>query len=130
MGHHQGIPPVLNYEALARTMAARHGLFGGGSGSGSVLFPGSSVPSIQSGVLMLTGAASFGLEGTAIGGASAGTGGASTQQQGSRLAKQASIQVGAATSSSRRVTTGSIPPGGAIVSSRAGGFTVRQATFH
>lgn len=116
-------PRALACDALA-ALAVRHGL-GGVSGSGALFTP--SVPSIQSGVLLLTGAGGFGLAGTAIGGGRSGSGD-----------KPAPAHV--AQAGGRRTTTGSVPgnnapgtgagAGGPIVSSRAGGFVVRQATFH
>jgi hypothetical protein len=70
------LPAVINYEALAQAMAANSGSLAmsaaGLSGVGGLQLPGvvSSVPSIQSGVLVLSGASAFGLEGTSIKGGS------------------------------------------------------------
>lgn len=67
------LPAVINYEALAQAMAAGSaGLAvtaAGLSAGGGLQLPGvvSSVPSIQSGVLVLSGSSAFGLEGTSIG---------------------------------------------------------------
>jgi hypothetical protein len=67
------LPAVINYEALAQAMAANSGSLAvsaaGLSAAGGLQLPGvvSSVPSIQSGVLVLSGASAFGLEGTSIG---------------------------------------------------------------
>jgi hypothetical protein len=124
----KGLPTlggVLSYEGLASLTAARQAMLGMGPGLLPGLLP-TSVPSIQSGVLTLTGAASFGLEGTALRG-SAGTGspaGSPGKAAGRSQLQQQSSPGGSATrGSNRRTTTGS------IASYRAGGFVVRQATF-
>lgn len=122
-----GLPTVgtaLSYEGLANLTAARQALLGGLPG----LLP-TSVPSIQSGVLVLTGPASFGLEGTAMRGSGSGmtgqSGGASPSKASPGRSKQAAgSPAGKVThGTQRRTTTGS------IASSRAGGFVVRQSTF-
>jgi hypothetical protein len=120
--HGSGVamPAVLNSEALgmAAAIAARQGLLGG---STTVFQP--SVPSIQSGVLLLTGAASFGLAGTGLSRMGATSWGGTPCAGG--MQPQPPPR-------GRRMTTGSVPGGspGAIASSRAGEFTVRQATFN
>lgn len=124
-----GLPTVgaaLSFEGLANLTAARQDLLGGLPG----LLP-TSVPSIQSGVLVLTGPASFGLEGTAMRGSGPGmtgsqSGGASPSKASPGRSKQkaAGSPAGKVThGSQRRTTTGS------IAASRAGGFVVRQSTF-
>lgn len=127
----QGLPTLgnpLSYEGLASLAAARQALLG------SVL-PGllpTSVPSIQSGVLVFTGPASFGLEGTAMRGSSSSPGGssgtagspaASPSKAAGRSQLQQQASPGNTARGNRRTTTGS------IASYRAGGFVVRQATF-
>lgn len=61
------VPAVLNYDALSSQLLANATLQPGPTG-----YPlaglGGSVPSIQSGTLVLSGANAFGLEGTSIGG--------------------------------------------------------------
>jgi hypothetical protein len=68
------VPSVLNYDALSQQLGG--GLSGlGGGHTNSNMLPGGaggSVPSIQSGTLVLSGAAAFGLEGTSLGGNSLG----------------------------------------------------------
>jgi hypothetical protein len=134
----QGLAAALSsYEGLANLAAARQALLLGGlgqAGHSGGLLP-TSVPSIQSGVLVLTGPASFGLEGTAMRGSSSpgGSSGAaglpaSSPSKGGGLRQQqqqaqSSPESGAARGAARRTTTGS------IASYRAGGFVVRQATF-
>jgi hypothetical protein len=121
----QGLPAlggVLSYDGLASLTVARQAMLGMGPGLLQGLLP-TSVPSIQSGVLTLTGAASFGLEGTALRsnpGGCAGTGtpvGSPSKAAGKSQLQQQSSPGGAATrGSNRRTTTGS------IASYRAGGF--------
>lgn len=133
----QGLAAALSsYEGLANLAAARQALLLGGLGQAGHtggLLP-TSVPSIQSGVLVLTGPASFGLEGTAMRGSSSqgGSSGAagspaSSPSKGCGLRQQQQAQSSpegvAARGAGRRTTTGS------IASYRAGGFVVRQATF-
>jgi hypothetical protein len=132
------LPTMVNFEGLANLTTARQNLLAlGATASGLPGMMPASVPSIQSGVLVLTGPASFGLEGTSMRGSSssspgAGSGiagaGASPHPSPSKLAskqqqQQSSPGGGAGRGSSRRTTTGS------IASYRAGGFVVRQATF-
>lgn len=134
----QGLAAALSsYEGLANLAAARQALLLGGLGQGAHaggLLP-TSVPSIQSDVLVLTGPASFGLEGTAMRGSSSSPGGssgatgspASSPSKGGGLRQQpqpqSSQEGGTTRGTGRRTTTGS------IASYRAGGFVVRQATF-
>lgn len=126
----QGLPTALSYEALASMAATRQALLGPGAvGLPAGLLP-TSVPSIQSGVLVLTGPASFGLEGTSM--RSASSPGSSTvnarETPSASLSKAANKQQLSpgdtkARNGSRRTTTGG------IASHRVGGFVVRQATF-
>lgn len=74
----QNMPAVLNYDAFAQSaLNQQNSLQIGGKGQLSNVVP--SVPSIQSGVLVLSGASAFGLEGSSIGtgvsGSSFGKGG-------------------------------------------------------
>jgi hypothetical protein len=73
------VPSVLNYDALSQQLGGGLSGLGGGHNSNSSMLPGGaggSVPSIQSGTLVLSGAAAFGLEGTSLGGNSLGALGA------------------------------------------------------
>lgn len=116
-----GLPTVLSYEGLANLAAARQNLLGLGGPAGLPGILQTSVPSIQSGVLVLTGTASFGLEGTSMRGSGSSNSGSPAGSNSSSPTKRPGAV--ARGSNNRRTTTGS------IASYRAGGFVVRQATF-
>jgi hypothetical protein len=66
------MPAALNYDALSSQLQPASGALQPGLAGYSLGGLGASVPSIQSGTLVLSGANAFGLEGTAIGGSNGG----------------------------------------------------------
>ena len=68
------MPTVLSYDALSSQLQAANAALQSGLAGYPMGGLGGSVPSIQSGTLVLSGANAFGLEGTAIGGGSSGGG--------------------------------------------------------
>lgn len=135
------LPPVINYEALAQAMAASSACLAvtaaGMSGAGALQLPGmvASVPSIQSGVLVLSGASAFGLEGTSLG-AGSSTGRTTITNGGSAGGKQRPFSSGRQKGAAGSVAGGGSPArratGPAKVdgnSSPGRGFPARQVAY-